>query len=199
MINAISNYYTNSNSNVHRGVYELAEDAENLYHQARKSIAKGLMFLGKPNYLCPWSNRRFKFNSPIFWPSCFETRRLHDFERNGASCEYCSLANTRSKDWFFRFASATCRMVHWTGRWISREFSEGKVKLIALTAISNTLGTINPIEDIVSEAQQYGIKTVIDGAQSVPHQKNDFPRNGLRLFLLFRAIRFMDQWELELS
>ena len=40
VINAISNYYTNSNSNVHRGIYELAEDAENLYHQARKSIAQ---------------------------------------------------------------------------------------------------------------------------------------------------------------
>jgi len=40
VINAISDYYSSSNSNVHRGVYELAEDAENLYHQARKSIAQ---------------------------------------------------------------------------------------------------------------------------------------------------------------
>src|SRR6056300_1519663 len=39
VVNAISDYYTNSDSNVHRGVYELAEDAENLYHQARKSIS----------------------------------------------------------------------------------------------------------------------------------------------------------------
>ena len=66
--------------------------------------------------------------------------------------------------------------------WISREFKEGKVKLISLTALSNTLGTVNPIEEIVSEAQQHGIKTVIDGAQSVPHQKIDFPKMGCDFF-----------------
>ena len=66
--------------------------------------------------------------------------------------------------------------------WISREFSKGKVKLIALTAISNTLGTVNPIEDIVAEARQYDIKTVIDGAQSVPHQKIDFQKLGCDFF-----------------
>jgi len=66
--------------------------------------------------------------------------------------------------------------------WISHEFSEGKVKLISLTALSNTLGTVNPIKEIVSEARQHGIKTVIDGAQSVPHQKIDFQKIGCDFF-----------------
>ena len=39
VIDAVSNYYRTSNSNVHRGVYELAEDAENLYRESRKKIA----------------------------------------------------------------------------------------------------------------------------------------------------------------
>ena len=66
--------------------------------------------------------------------------------------------------------------------WISREFRKKNLKLIALTALSNTLGTVNPIEEIVAEARQYGIKTVIDGAQSVPHQKIDFQKLGCDFF-----------------
>ncbi|MEK7500905.1 MAG: cysteine desulfurase, partial [Patescibacteria group bacterium] len=48
-----------------------------------------------------------------------------------------------------------------------------KVKLIALTHVSNALGTINPIKEIVSLARKKGIMTLIDGAQAVPHLKVD--------------------------
>ena len=60
--------------------------------------------------------------------------------------------------------------------WISKKISKDSVKLISLTAISNTLGTINPVEEIITEAKQYGKIVVIDGAQSVPHQKTDFTK-----------------------
>ena len=60
--------------------------------------------------------------------------------------------------------------------WISGNISKENVKLISLTAISNTLGTINPIAEIIFEAKKYGKIVVIDGAQSVPHERTDFSK-----------------------
>ena len=66
--------------------------------------------------------------------------------------------------------------------WISKNISRESVKLISLTAISNTLGTINPVAEITTEAKSFGKTVVIDGAQSVPHQKTDFRKLGCDFF-----------------
>ena len=66
--------------------------------------------------------------------------------------------------------------------WLSQNISKENVKIISLTAVSNTLGTVNPIEDIIIEAKKYGKTVVIDGAQSVPHQKTDFEELGCDFF-----------------
>ncbi len=50
---------------------------------------------------------------------------------------------------------------------------EERVKILSLCSISNTLGTVNPIKDIVSEAHQNGTYVVVDGAQSVAHERSD--------------------------
>jgi cysteine desulfurase/selenocysteine lyase len=182
VINAISDYYTNSNSNVHRGVYELAEDAENLYHQARKSIA--LRF-------------NVSLNQVIFVRGATEGLNL-------IAQSYGSLVLKKGDCMILSEMEHHANIVPWQilsekigfsiricptlsdgsldRKWISHEFSAGKVKLISLTALSNTLGTVNPIKEIVSEARQHGIKTVIDGAQSVPHQKIDFQKIGCDFF-----------------
>jgi cysteine desulfurase/selenocysteine lyase len=182
VVNAISDYYTNSNSNVHRGVYELAEDAENLYHQARKSIA--LRF-------------NVSVNQVIFVRGATEGLNL-------IAQSYGSLVLKKGDCMILSEMEHHANIVPWQilsekigfsiricptlsdgsldREWISHEFSEGKVKLISLTALSNTLGTVNPIKEIVSEARQHGIKTVIDGAQSVPHQKIDFQKIGCDFF-----------------
>jgi len=182
VVNAISDYYTNSNSNVHRGVYELAEDAENLYHQARKSIS---------------SRFNVSVNQVIFVRGATEGLNL-------IAQSYGSLVLKKGDCMILSEMEHHANIVPWQilsekigfsiricptlsdgsldREWISHEFSEGKVKLISLTALSNTLGTVNPIKEIVSEARQHGIKTVIDGAQSVPHQKIDFQKIGCDFF-----------------
>jgi len=182
VVNAISDYYTNSNSNVHRGVYELAEDAENLYHQARKSIS---------------SRFNVSVNQVIFVRGATEGLNL-------IAQSYGSIVLKKGDCMILSEMEHHANIVPWQilsekigfsiricptlsdgsldREWISHEFSEGKVKLISLTALSNTLGTVNPIKEIVSEARQHGIKTVIDGAQSVPHQKIDFQKIGCDFF-----------------
>ena len=182
VINAISNYYTNSNSNVHRGVYELAEDAENLYHQARKSIAKRFNVSVNQIIFVRGATEGLNLIAQSFGPLVLkqgDCMILSEMEHHANIVPWQILAQK------IGFSIRICPTLpdgSLDREWISREFNEGKVKLIALTAISNTLGTINPIEDIVSEARQYGIKTVIDGAQSVPHQKIDFQKLGCDFF-----------------
>ena len=63
-----------------------------------------------------------------------------------------------------------------------KNLAKDSVKLISITAISNTLGTINPIEEIIAEAKKFGKTVVIDGAQSVPHQRTDFTKLGCDFF-----------------
>ena len=182
VVNAISDYYTNSNSNVHRGVYELAEDAENLYHQARKSIAlrfnvsvnqvifvrgatEGLNLIAQSYGSVVLKKGDCMILSEMEHHANIVPWQILS-EKIGFSIRICPTLSDGSLD----------------REWISHEFSEGKVKLISLTALSNTLGTVNPIKEIVSEARQHGIKTVIDGAQSVPHQKIDFQKIGCDFF-----------------
>ncbi|NBQ03528.1 MAG: aminotransferase class V-fold PLP-dependent enzyme, partial [Opitutae bacterium] len=182
VINAISNYYTNSNSNVHRGIYELAEDAENLYHQARKSIAQRFNVSVNQVIFVRGATEGLNLIAQSFGSLVLkkgDCMILSEMEHHANIVPWQILAQK------IGFSIRICPTLpdgSLDREWISREFSEGKVKLIALTAISNTLGTVNPIEDIVSEARQYGIKTVIDGAQSVPHQKIDFQKLGCDFF-----------------
>ena len=182
VVNAISDYYTNSNSNVHRGVYELAEDAENLYHQARKSIA--LRFNVSENQVIFVRGATEGLNLIAQSYGSVVLRKgdcmiLSEMEHHANIVPWQILSE---KIGFSIRICPTLSDGSLDREWISHEFSEGKVKLISLTALSNTLGTVNPIKEIVSEARQHGIKTVIDGAQSVPHQKIDFQKIGCDFF-----------------
>src|SRR2546428_804966 len=56
---------------------------------------------------------------------------------------------------------------------VHKHLEEGRVKLIAVTHVSNVLGTINPIRELAREADKYGCHVLVDGAQSVPHMPID--------------------------
>ena len=62
--------------------------------------------------------------------------------------------------------------INQNGELLISEFKQrlnSKTKLVAITHVSNTLGTINPIEQIIEEARKYDVKILIDAAQSAPH------------------------------
>ena len=182
VINAISDYYTHTNSNVHRGVYELAEDAENLYHQARKSIARRFNVTVDQVVFVRGATEGLNLVAQSFGPLVLEqgdAMILSEMEHHANIVPWQILSQ---KIGFEIRVCPTLPDGSLNREWISREFRKKNLKLIALTALSNTLGTVNPIEEIVAEARQYGIKIVIDGAQSVPHQKIDFQKLGCDFF-----------------
>jgi cysteine desulfurase/selenocysteine lyase len=59
-----------------------------------------------------------------------------------------------------------------------------EVKLLALTHVSNVLGTVNPVKDICREARRRGITTVIDGSQAAPHRALDVPSIGCDFYAI---------------
>ena len=79
--------------------------------------------------------------------------------------------------------------------WLSQNISKDSVKLISLAAISNTLGTINPIEEIISEAKEHGKLVVIDELNRFLIKELILP-NWAVTFSLFQVTKFLDQWVL---
>ena len=159
VIDAISHYYRESNSNVHRGVYELAEDAENLYHHSRKVISQYFNVSERETIFGRGATEGLNLIAHSFGVAHLKkgdeviiTEMEHHAnivpwqivcEKVGANILVCPTLPDGSLD----------------REWISGNISKEKVKLISLTAISNTLGTINPIAEIIFEAKKYG-KTV---------------------------------------
>ena len=182
VIDAISKYYRESNSNVHRGVYELAEEAENLYHHARKVISQYLNASERETIFVRGATEGLNLIAHSYGTSSLcrgDEMIVTEMEHHanivpwqlvckqvGATLLVCPTLPDGSLD----------------REWISKKISKDSVKLISLTAISNTLGTINPIQEIISEAKKYGKIVVIDGAQSVPHQETDFTKLGCDFF-----------------
>ena len=176
VIDAISHYYRESNSNVHRGVYELAEDAENLYHHSRKVISQYFNVSERETIFVRGATEGLNLIAHSFGLAHLKkgdeviiTEMEHHAnivpwqlvcEQVGANILVCPTLPDGSLD----------------REWITGNISKEKVKLISLTAISNTLGTINPIAEIIFEAKKYGKIVVIDGAQSVPHERTDFSK-----------------------
>ena len=182
VIDSIKNYYASSNSNVHRGVYELAEEAEHLYHNSRKFISqyfnaseKETIFVrgateGLNLIAHSYASNTLNQNDEIIVTEMEHHANIVPWqlvcERTGAKLKVCPTLPDGSLD----------------REWISKSISRESVKLISLTAISNTLGTINPVAEITTEAKSFGKTVVIDGAQSVPHQKTDFRKLGCDFF-----------------
>lgn len=182
VIDAISKYYRESNSNVHRGVYELAEEAENLYHHSRKVISEYFNASEKETIFVRGATEGLNLIAHSYGSSSLNrndeiivTEMEHHAnivpwqlvcEQVGASLLVCPTLPNGSLD----------------REWMSKNLAKDSVKLISITAISNTLGTINPIEEIIAEAKKFGKTVVIDGAQSVPHQRTDFIKLGCDFF-----------------
>jgi cysteine desulfurase / selenocysteine lyase len=168
VIEALANFYRESNSNVHRGVYALAEEAEAAYHQARKKIADHLhadheeiVFVRGTTEAINLVAQSYGRPHLASGDNIIVTEMEHHAnivpwqmvaEQTGAVVKAAPIDEQGDID-----------------REALRELFAQGAKVLAITHISNALGTINPVTEIIAEAKERGIVTVIDGAQSVPH------------------------------
>ncbi len=68
-----------------------------------------------------------------------------------------------------------------------RRLLNDKTKFVSVTHVSNALGTIVPVKEIVALAHERGVPVMLDGAQAVPHLKSRRPGSRLRFLRLFRS------------
>lgn len=174
VINAITDYYMNYNSNIHRAVHQLAEEATLAYESTREKIAKFI-------------NARF-IEEIIFTRNATEAINLisytwgslninqddivviTEFEhhsnivpwqilthRKGAHLKYIGVDD----DGYLRLKD------------YQKYLESGRVKLVSISEMSNVLGTIVQLKEIIKIAHEKGIPVLVDGAQSVPHMPVD--------------------------
>jgi cysteine desulfurase / selenocysteine lyase len=173
VIDTINKYYSEQNSNIHRGVHFLSQQATTAYEDARKNIQQ---FINAP-----------KAEQIIFTKGTTDGINLvaHSFGKafvkQGDEILISALehhSNIVPWQMLCEDRGATLKVIpiNQKGELLLDEFKKllsPKTKLVAVNHISNTLGTINPIEEIISLSHSVGAKVLIDGAQAVAHTKVD--------------------------
>jgi len=173
VINIVNEYYTKYNSNIHRGVHYLSEKMTQAYETARKTIKE---------FINAKSNKEI-----IFTSGTTESINLVAFSYGEAFIsegdeiiisEMEHHSNIVPWQMLCQRKKAKLKILHLShfGDLLLGELDTlltEKTKLLALTHVSNTLGTINPIKDIIAKAHKKGIHVLIDGAQGIQHTKVD--------------------------
>ena len=190
VINSITDFYSNYNSNIHRAVYQLAEEATDLYEQSRKKIAnfinvrpEEIIFTRNTtesiNLIAhSWARSNLKKDDIIAITEIEHHSNIVPWQilcqEIGTRLEYVGIDESGFLD----------------VEYLIELISSRKVKLVSISHMSNVLGTIVPIERIIKTAHQYKIPVIVDGAQSVPHMPVD-AKNLDCDFLVFSAHKML--------
>lgn len=169
VIDAINNYYLKNNANIHRGVHYLSEQATELYEQARGSLAK---LLNAPTA-----------NDLVFVRGCTEAINLvaQTFVRSRVQPNDEIIItymehHSNIVPWQILCQQTGAKLkvlpVDENGELCLEQLAgmlNHKTKFLSLVHVSNALGTINPVKQIIKQAHDKGVPVLIDGAQAVPH------------------------------
>ncbi len=183
VIEAMDHYYRHDNANVHRGIYQLSERATALYEGARAKVAR---LIGAPDprtviwtrnateainlVAYSWGRRHIERGDAII---------LTEMEHHANLVPWQILAQEKDADLEF---------IPITDDGILRQdvfdvLLRLKPKLVAFTHVSNTLGTINPVEEMTRKAHEAGALVLVDGAQAVPHLPVDVEAIGCDFYV----------------
>jgi len=179
VIDAITDYYKNHNSNIHRAVHALAEESTEAFEVTRGKVAK---FLNVTNS-----------KEIIFVKGTTEAINLvayawgRDNVQKGdivITTEYEHHSNIVPWQILTQETGAELKYIDIdeNGELMLEQLDEhlatGKVKLVAVSHVSNVLGTITDVKEVITKCKNAGAKILIDGAQAVPHMKVDIGNLG---------------------
>ncbi|MCH8005752.1 MAG: cysteine desulfurase [Planctomycetes bacterium] len=184
VIDTIRRYYESQNANIHRGVHRLSVDATRAYEQARAKVA-GFISAARPEEI-------------IFVRSATEAINLvaqsYARPRLGAGDEVLITTlehHSNIVPWQIvcQQTGARLRVVPINDAGELEMEAYGKLlgprtKIVAVAHISNSLGTINPVKEIIAIAQRQGVPVLVDGAQAAPHLPIDVQALGCEFYAI---------------
>jgi cysteine desulfurase / selenocysteine lyase len=189
VIDALADYYTRYNANVHRGIHTLSEEATDEYEKARRKIQAfinasspaELIFVRNTteaiNLVAHSFGQRVKEGDEILLSEMEHHSNLVPWQlladRSGARLRFLPL-----------FDDGTIDMSALPGLLSQR------TRIVAVSHVSNVLGTINPVEEIARQAHAAGAVVLLDAAQSVPHLPVDVQALGCD-FLAFSGHKML--------
>jgi cysteine desulfurase/selenocysteine lyase len=178
VIEAMAAYYRRSNANVHRGIHTLAEEATALYEAARDRVQQFIHARSRKEIVFTrnateainlvaqsWGRANIHAGDVIVLTEMEHHSNLVPWQmlaaERGARLEFVSVTDEGLLD-----------LAQFDG------LLRLEPKLVALTHMSNVLGTINPVAEMAGKAKAAGAVVLVDGAQSVPHFKVDVQTLG---------------------
>ena len=173
VLDAMRNEYLNVNANVHRGVHYLSQQATDLHEAARETVRK---FINAP-----------KVEEVIFTRGTTESLNLvvssfgDRFLSEGDEVIVSVMEHhSNIVPWQLLAAKKgiAIKVIPMTdeGDVIMEEYEKlfnEKTRIVSITQVSNVLGTINPVKEIIRIAHEHEVPVMVDGAQSTPHMKVD--------------------------
>jgi len=190
VIEALVNYYQNTNANIHRGVYTMAEEAEALVEKTRQAVTR-FINAPKPETIIFTRNTTESINIvAASWGRKFlnagDEILLTELEHHSNLVPWQRLAQEKGLRLRFIPVEADGSISIET----ARRTITPKTKLLAFTAMSNAIGTILPVKELVDLAHEYGALACVDGAQWLPHRALDVSELGCD-FLAFSAHKML--------
>jgi cysteine desulfurase/selenocysteine lyase len=182
VIDAVVEYYTEHNANVSRAVHALGAEATALYEGARDRLARWINAASRYELVFTsgttmainlvayaWAMPRLRPGDAIVVTTMEHHANIVPWqlacERTGARLVVAPITPSGELDLDALHARLT-----------------GEVRLLALTHVSNALGTVNPVAQIAAEARRRGIPVLVDGSQAVPHLAVDVQALGVDFY-----------------
>ena len=182
VIDAVSRFYASENANIHRGVHYLSERATVAYDAVRERVARFVNAASASEIVFTrgtteginlvaqsWARSRLRPGDEILITEMEHHSNIVPWQlvagQTGASVRAVPLTDAGELD-----LSGFDRLIG------------DRTRVLAVTHVSNALGTINPLRWIVSRARERGVITVVDGAQSAPHLAVDVQALGCDFF-----------------
>ena len=172
VLDAINTYYSKDNANIHRGVHYMSQKATTEYETARKTIQ---------TYLHAKKSEEIIFTKGTTDGINLVASSYGELLSAGDEILITAMehhSNIVPWQMLCERKNLTLRVapINKKGELILEEFDKllsTKTKLVAVTHISNTLGTINPVKELIQKAHAVGAKVLVDGAQSIQHMPID--------------------------
>lgn len=173
VIDAIKNYYEHDNANPHRGAYKLSIRATEVYDEAREKVK---------NFINAKDSREIVFtrNATESLNLIAYSYGLNNIKKDDKIVLSIMEHHSNLVPWQMVTKQKDAKLEYiYTDKdgYLKQEDIESKivpgVKIVGITQVSNVLGTINPVKEIVKRAHEVGAIAVVDASQSAPHMKID--------------------------